>query len=233
MDQPAGWLLKISNLLISWEEGEIYAWYISIHHIIFSIFVHCTHLLATTRRWSWRPPSSRIEAEATIIFWPPSYSFFSSRTLVIRTLEETLWWKGVFCTLRNTWIEYLCNETKQKRPLTPTISVLILVPTYYYDIFTTIFVCMNGTGFLSVVTGRPIPPKYFENIFKTNDSVGVTRQQTWLRNEKIADYFGENLDILTDLIWIFNNSNWIHNIFSKYFGGIGLLVTTDYNQHCF
>ena len=62
----------------------------------------------------------------TIIFWPPSYSFFSSRTLVIRTLEETLWWKGVFCTLRNTWIEYLCNETKQKRPLTPTISVLIL-----------------------------------------------------------------------------------------------------------
>ena len=76
------------------------------------------------------------------------------------------------------------------------------------------------------MTGRPIPPKYFENIFKTNDSVGVTRQQTWLRNEKIADYFGENLDILTDLIWIFNNSNWIHDIFSKYFGGIGLLVTT-------
>ena len=30
----------------------------------------------------------------------------------------------------------------------------------------------------TVVTGRPIPPKYFENIFKTNDSVGVTRQQT-------------------------------------------------------
>ena len=52
------------------------------------------------------------------------------------------------------------------------------------------------------MTRRPIPPKYFENIFKTNDLVGVTRQQTWLRNEKIADYFGENLDILTDLIWI-------------------------------
>ena len=46
---------------------------------------------------------------------------------------------------------------------------------------------------------RAIPPKYFENIFKTNDSVGVTRQQTWLRNEEIAEYFGENLDILTDL----------------------------------
>ena len=71
------------------------------------------------------------------------------------------------------------------------------------------------------------PAKIFWNIFKTNDSVGVTRQQTWLRNEKIADYFGENLDILTDLIWIFNNSNWIHNIFSKYFGGIASLSGTD------
>ena len=49
------------------------------------------------------------------------------------------------------------------------------------------------------VSRRAIPPKYFENIFKTNDSVGVTRQQTWLRNEEIAEYFGENLDILTDL----------------------------------
>ena len=49
------------------------------------------------------------------------------------------------------------------------------------------------------ISRRAIPPKYFENIFKTNDSVGVTRQQTWLRNEEIAEYFGENLDILTDL----------------------------------
>ena len=147
MDQSAGWILTISKFVDFLGRGRNIC-LIHKHHIIFSIFVHCTHLLATTRRWSWRPPSSRIEAEATIIFWPPSYSFFSSLTLVIRTLEETLWWKGVFCTLRNTWIEYLCNETKQKRPLTPTISVLILVPTYYYDIFTTIFVCMNGTGFL-------------------------------------------------------------------------------------
>ena len=30
----------------------------------------------------------------------------------------------------------------------------------------------------SVPERRVIPPKYFENIFKTNDSVGVTRQQT-------------------------------------------------------
>ena len=52
------------------------------------------------------------------------------------------------------------------------------------------------------------PTKIFWKYFKTNDSIGVTRQQTWLRNEKIAQYFGENLDILTDLIWIFNNSNW-------------------------
>ena len=52
---------------------------------------------------------------------------------------------------------------------------------------------------LSTISRRAIPPKYFENIFKTNDSVGVTRQQTWLRNEEIAEYFGENLDILTDL----------------------------------
>ena len=51
----------------------------------------------------------------------------------------------------------------------------------------------------STISRRAIPPKYFENIFKTNDSVGVTRQQTWLRNEEIAEYFGENLDILTDL----------------------------------
>ena len=51
----------------------------------------------------------------------------------------------------------------------------------------------------SMLERRAIPPKYFENIFKTNDSVGVTRQQTWLRNEEIAEYFGENLDILTDL----------------------------------
>ena len=49
------------------------------------------------------------------------------------------------------------------------------------------------------ISRRAILPKYFENIFKTNDSVGVTRQQTWLRNEEIAEYFGENLDILTDL----------------------------------
>ena len=40
---------------------------------------------------------------------------------------------------------------------------------------------------------------------------------------KIAEYFGENLDILTDLIWIFNKSNWFQNIFSKYLGGITLL----------
>ena len=53
--------------------------------------------------------------------------------------------------------------------------------------------------FHSTISRRAIPPKYFENIFKTNDSVGVTRQQTWLRNEEIAEYFGENLDILTDL----------------------------------
>ena len=52
---------------------------------------------------------------------------------------------------------------------------------------------------LATISRRAIPPKYFENIFKTNDSVGVTRQQTWLRNEEIAEYFGENLDILTDL----------------------------------
>ena len=73
------------------------------------------------------------------------------------------------------------------------------------------------------ISRRAIPPKYFENIFKTNDSVGVTRQQTWLRNEKIGEYFGENLDILTYLIWIFNKSNWFQNIFSKYLGGITLL----------
>ena len=41
--------------------------------------------------------------------------------------------------------------------------------------------------------------KIFWKYFKTNDSIGVTRQQTWLRNEEIAEYFGENLDILTDL----------------------------------
>ena len=58
--------------------------------------------------------------------------------------------------------------------------------------------------------------KYFENIFKTNEKVGVTRQQTWLRNEKIAEYFGENLDILTDLLWIFNNSK----VFKIYFQNI-------------
>ena len=63
---------------------------------------------------------------------------------------------------------------------------------------------------------RAIPPKYFENIFKTNEKVGVTRQQTWLRNEKIAEYFGENLDILTDLLWIFNNSK----VFKIYFQNI-------------
>ena len=59
----------------------------------------------------------------------------------------------------------------------------------------------NGRKYLgiSTISRRAIPPKYFENIFKTNDSVGVTRQQTWLRNEEIAEYFGENLDILTDL----------------------------------
>ena len=51
----------------------------------------------------------------------------------------------------------------------------------------------------STISRRAIPPKYFEKFFKTNDSVGVTRQQTWLRNEEIAEYFGENLDILTDL----------------------------------
>jgi len=33
----------------------------------------------------------------------------------------------------------------------------------------------QGSPFM---TRRPIPPKYFENIIKTNDSVGVTRQQT-------------------------------------------------------
>ena len=63
---------------------------------------------------------------------------------------------------------------------------------------------------------RAILPKYFENIFKTNEKVGVTRQQTWLRNEKIAEYFGENLDILTDLLWIFNNSK----VFKIYFQNI-------------
>ena len=31
---------------------------------------------------------------------------------------------------------------------------------------------------LATISRRAIPPKYFENIFKTNDSVGVTRQQT-------------------------------------------------------
>ena len=70
-----------------------------------------------------------------------------------------------------------------------------------------------------VVTGRPILPKYFEKIFKTNDSVGVTRQQTWLRNEKIAEYFGENLDILTDLLWIFNNSKVFKVYFQKILAG--------------
>ena len=61
--------------------------------------------------------------------------------------------------------------------------------------------------------------KYFQNIFKTNDSVGVTRQQTWLRNEKIAEYFGENLDILTDLLWIFNNSKVFKIYFQKILAG--------------
>ena len=66
---------------------------------------------------------------------------------------------------------------------------------------------------------RAIPPKYFENIFKTNEKVGVTRQQTWLRNEKIAEYFGENLDILTDLLWIFNNSKVFKVYFQKILAG--------------
>ena len=35
---------------------------------------------------------------------------------------------------------------------------------------------VNGIG--TMPERRAIPPKYFENIFKTNDSVGVTRQQT-------------------------------------------------------
>ena len=136
MDQSAGWILTISKFVDFLGRGRNIC-LIHKHHIIFSIFVHCTHLLATTRRWSWRPPSSRIEAEATIIFWPPSYSFFSSRTLVIRTLEETLWWKGVFCTLRNTRIEYLYYKTKQRRPLTPRFNI-----TYYRNVFTAIIIWM-------------------------------------------------------------------------------------------
>ena len=127
MDQPAGWILKISKFVdFLGRRGNIclihkYTSYYFFHFCpLYSLACHheTMKLEATVvAHWGWG---------YTIIFWPPSYSFFSSLTLVIRTLEETLWWKGVFCTLRNTWIEYLCNETKQKRPLTPTISVLIL-----------------------------------------------------------------------------------------------------------
>ena len=126
MDQPAGWILKISKFVdFLGRRGNIclihkYTSYYFFHFCpLYSLACHheTMKLEATVvAHWGWG---------YTIIFWPPSYSFFSSLTLVIRTLEETLWWKGVFCTLRNTWIEYLCNETKQKRPLTPTISVLI------------------------------------------------------------------------------------------------------------
>ena len=60
-------------------------------------------------------------------------------------------------------------------------------------------------------------------IFQNNHSVGVTWQTNLTQKWKITEYFGENLNILTDLTWIFNDSNWFQNIFSKYLGGITLL----------
>ena len=165
MDQPAGWILKISKFVdFLGRRGNIclihkYTSYYFFHFCpLYSLACHheTMKLEATVAHWGW----------ATIIFWPPSYSF-SSLTLVIRTLEETLWWKGVFCTLRNTWIEYLCNETKQKRPLTPTISVLILVPTYYYDILIHYNICMyEWHWFLISRDGKADPAKIFWKYFQ-------------------------------------------------------------------
>ena len=70
-----------------------------------------------------------------------------------------------------------------------------MIPSFYWEFLLLVEMIFDQP----TISRRAIPPKYFENIFKTNDSVGVTRQQTWLRNEEIAEYFGENLDILTDL----------------------------------
>ena len=87
---------------------------------------------------------------------------------------------------------------------------------------------------LGFIVGKKCDPaeifwKYLKTIIQLELHVKTNLNEKW----KIAEYFGENLDILTYLIWIFNNSNWIHNIFSKYFGGIGLLVTTVTEIHLF
>ena len=49
-----------------------------------------------------------------------------------------------------------------------------------------------------------IPPKYFENISKQIIQLELHDKTNLTEKWKIAEYFGENLDILTDLIWIFN-----------------------------
>ena len=77
---------------------------------------------------------------------------------------------------------------------------------------------------LGFIVGKKCDPaeifwKYLKTIIQLELHVKTNLNEKW----KIAEYFGENLDILTYLIWIFNKSNWFQNIFSKYLGGITLL----------